>query len=67
MLTPVDGDNLEAVKRGARAKARKTNRIYYVINYPDYNGRYHAADDFDLDTFYGGISDGNILYCTADD
>jgi hypothetical protein len=65
--TPLDGNHLEQVKHGARAKAKSTKRVYYVIYEPDHTGVYHACDDFDLDTFYGGISDQNILYCTADD
>jgi hypothetical protein len=29
-------------------------------------GEYHVATEFDLDTWFVGISDRNILYCTAD-
>jgi hypothetical protein len=29
-------------------------------------GEYHVATEFDLDTFFCGISDQNILFCTAD-
>lgn len=30
------------------------------------SGEYHVATDGDLDTWFAGIADRNILYCTAD-
>lgn len=29
-------------------------------------GEYHVATEFDLETWFAGISDQNILFCTAD-
>jgi len=30
------------------------------------SGEYHIATDVDLETWFAGIADRNILYCTAD-
>jgi len=62
-----DGDDLSEVRATARRLSRKNDRTYYVVYEPDHTGKYHAADDTDLDTFYDGISDRNILYCTSDE
>lgn len=65
-MSKLDGDNLERITQAARTKARKTGRTFYVIREPDHTGYFHACDEHDLDTFYAGTSDQNILYCTAD-
>lgn len=30
------------------------------------SGEYHIANETELDTWFAGIADRNILYCTAD-
>jgi hypothetical protein len=47
----------------ARKRAKETDEIRFVVWDC---GEYHVASDFDLDTWFVGISDRNILYCTAD-
>ena len=61
-----DGNNLEQVKMAAKRKATDTGQTYFVVYELDHTGAYHACNEFDLDTWYNGISDRNILYCTAD-
>ena len=46
----------------ANMLAKKNNRDYFVVVEC---GEYGVADDFALDTFYAGISQDHILYCTA--
>ena len=48
----------------ARRKAKENARDYFVIQE---DGEFHVTNDFDLDTFYLGISEDNILFCTGDD
>jgi len=43
--------------------ARKHDRDYFVVIEA---GEYQVADDLDLDTFFCGISQNHILYCTGD-
>lgn len=62
----LDGDNLNEVIATAKRKARKREEVWYVIHENEHNGRYHAVNDYDLDTFYMGTSDSAILFCTAD-
>lgn len=57
-------NNPDALIATARRLAKKNKRDYYVIFEPDHLGRYHVCDDYDLDGFYMGISDHNILYST---
>lgn len=51
----------------ARVKAEKLakqyDQDYFVVLEA---GEYGVANDFDLETFYVGISQDHILYCTAD-
>ena len=47
----------------AHRLARKHDRDYFVVIEA---GEYQVADDLDLDTFFCGISQNHILYCTGD-
>jgi hypothetical protein len=59
-----------AARRKALQLARKLRTTYYVVWERDTDApaalSYHVATDYDLDTFFAGISDHNILFCTAD-
>jgi hypothetical protein len=46
----------------AEKRARETDEVRYVVYE---SGEYHIATEEDLDTFFMGISDRNILYCTS--
>lgn len=46
----------------AKRLAKKHNQEYFVIYCPDYDGNYHVCTSFDLDSFYQGVSDQNILW-----
>ena len=48
----------------ARRKAKQHARDYFVICEDE---EFLAVDDLALDTFYLGISEHNILFCTGDD
>ena len=48
----------------ARRKAKQHARDYFVVRESD---EYHVTDDLGLDTFFIGISEHNILFCTGDD
>jgi hypothetical protein len=52
----------EAVTK-AKQLAKKNEEVYFVV-YESCD--YHVANDFDLDTWFAGISDNNIRFCTAD-
>jgi hypothetical protein len=52
----------EAISWADRA-ARINGEIRFVVRE---SGEYHVASESDLDTWFAGISDNNILYCTAD-
>ena len=52
----------QAVAKADRL-AKKNDRDYFVVVEC---GEYQVASDFDLDTFFCGISQDSILYCTAD-
>lgn len=54
----------ELAIKAARRLAGKTGEAQWVVWEC---GAYHVANEFDLDTWFAGISDRNILYCTADD
>jgi len=47
----------------ARRIARKTGETRFVITEA---GHLFVASNYDLDTFWSGIRDNQILYCTAD-
>ena len=53
----------------ARRLAKKHERDYYVIRCEpgDIYGPFTHCDDETLDTFYNGLSQDRILYCTEDD
>jgi hypothetical protein len=52
----------QAVVKAERI-AKSANETRFVIRE---SGEYHVASDEDLDTFFAGISDSNILYATGD-
>ena len=57
----------DEAKERAIAIARKTGKMRFVLWVgDDVGGPYTVASDGDLDTFYSGISDDHILFCTAD-
>jgi hypothetical protein len=48
----------------ARAKAEKSGATYFVV----WEGeRYDVCTEYDLVTFYDGIRDQDIIFCTEDD
>ena len=51
----------EDCKIRADAAARKNNTTYYVVIE---GGVYDWCSEFDLETFYCGISENHILYST---
>jgi len=56
---------LEQAKRAAIRKAKEQGEMYFVVwECPDRG--YEIANEFDLDTWFAGINDRNILFCTAD-
>jgi hypothetical protein len=59
-----NGDNLDAVIRAANTLSIKNKKTYFVVFEPDHTGDYHVASEFDLDTWFAGISDNHIMYCT---
>jgi len=48
--------------------AQKNSRDYFVIRELNESGNpdFHVASDYDLDTYFQGISPDNILFCTFD-
>jgi hypothetical protein len=51
----------------AADRAGKIASSGYGLRYVVYEaGEYHVADDVDLDTFFVGVRDQDIRYCTAD-
>lgn len=52
----------EAVSKADRL-ARKHERDYFVVVEC---GEYEVADDLTLETYFGGISQEHILYCSGD-
>ena len=52
----------QAIQRANKA-ARTTGEVRFVVRE---SGEYHVASEFDLDTFFAGIRDDSILYCSAD-
>ena len=53
----------EQARSKADRLAKKHGRDYFVVIEA---GEYDATDDEGLKTWYMGISDDHILYCTAD-
>jgi hypothetical protein len=53
---------LQAVSKAER-KAKVNDKPYFVVYE---SGEYEVASEFDLDTWFAGVQDNNILYCTAD-
>ena len=43
--------------------AKKRNEPYFVVYE---SSEYEVASEYDLDTWFAGISDRNILFCTGD-
>lgn len=52
----------QAIKK-AKAMDKKHGREFYVIRE---EGDYHVADDYDLETFFLGVRDEDIVFCTID-
>jgi hypothetical protein len=46
----------------ANRLAKKNEREYFVVR----EAGYDVVNDEDLDTFYVGISENNIVYCTSE-
>lgn len=46
----------------AKSLAKKNSREYFVVFEA---GQYDAVDAFDLDTWYAGIPDHAIKFCTS--
>jgi hypothetical protein len=54
----------------ARKRARETKAIRFVVfddSTDPAQGPYHVATECDLDTFFAGIPERNILYSTEED
>jgi hypothetical protein len=49
----------------AETRARQTGKVFFVV-YECAEEGYQVADEYDLDTWFAGISDNGIRYCTAD-
>jgi hypothetical protein len=56
-------DSFVAAKSRASQVARTKQEARYVVVE---SGHYFVATDEDLDTFFMGIPDRSILYCTAE-
>jgi len=53
----------EAMRRADKL-AKRTGKIQFVVwELPE---GFQVASEFDLDTWFAGIADRNIVYCTAD-
>jgi hypothetical protein len=51
----------------AVAAAKKQAKVKEEVRFVVYEaGEYHTASEFDLETWFAGIRDENILYCTGD-
>lgn len=61
-------NNYPGACRYANKLADAHGRIYYVLlsEEPEREGKYAIADDVELETYYSGISENRILYCSAD-
>jgi hypothetical protein len=55
--------SLKSALRHAEEIASKGYGVRYVVFE---SGEYHIADEIDLDTFFMGLRDQQIVYCTAD-
>ena len=47
-----------------KAAARRSKREIYFVVFED--GEYDAADEYDLETYYAGLSDQNIIAAFED-
>jgi hypothetical protein len=65
-LGPFGGDAMTYSQAVARAKqlAKKNDRDYFVVE--QIKGEIDVVDDRTLDSFYSGISERAILFCTGD-
>ena len=52
----------QAIKQ-ADLSARAAGEVRFVVREAS---EYHVASEFDLDTFFVGLRDDSILYCSAD-
>jgi hypothetical protein len=59
----MDFETLALAVVKARRLAKQKEQTYYVVYE---SGQYSVADETELETFFCGISDRNILHCTAD-
>ena len=55
---------IQAIAKADR-RARETGKVWFVV-YESADEGYQLADETDLDTWFAGISDSGIRYCTAD-
>jgi hypothetical protein len=57
----------QAVSKAKRLSVAN-GQDYFVLNqYEEFNdSRYQVASEFDLETFWLGISESRILYCTGE-
>jgi hypothetical protein len=57
----------QAISKANRI-AKRDDKVVYVVksDTPEVTGVYTTADDYDMDTFFAGISDSAIVYCSAD-
>jgi|KBSMisStaDraftv2_1062788.scaffolds.fasta_scaffold06274_7 hypothetical protein len=56
-------DSLKKALDRAEHVAQRECEIRYVVYE---SGEYHVCDDVDLDTWFAGLRDEQIIYCTAD-
>jgi hypothetical protein len=47
----------------AEKSARLSGEVRFVVRE---SGEFHVASEMDLDTWFAGLRDDSILYCTAD-
>jgi hypothetical protein len=62
-MTPGAFNSLREARTCAVQVAHVHQETRYVVRE---SGEYFVATDEDLDTFFVGIADSNILFCTAD-
>jgi hypothetical protein len=62
-MTPGAFNSLSAARTRAVQVAHVRQETRYVVRE---SGEYFVVTDEDLDTFFMGIADGNILFCTAE-
>jgi hypothetical protein len=68
-MPPNERDSMTRIQAITKAQKLSTqnSRDYYVLDqYEGFNdSRYQVADDFDLESFWCGISESRIIFCTA--